>query len=339
MEPGAHPPCAACGDDVHAACRACGYALCRAFLEEGIAEGRAACVRCGGECAVSDPVLAKGSDLEEFVSISSQRGTKRPLPATTAGGRGDPTLAGDGRRRGELPARRGAPRLRGREVRQVLHHLVSQVLPSLPPSPPRITVLADGFAPLAPAARVVACVFGIADPVGAGVILVIRDRIAYLLSAKVNPHMHELKICDFGSAKVLVKGEPNISYICSRYYRAPELIFGATEYTTAIDLWSTGCVMAELLLGQPIFPGESGVDQLVEIIKAASPLQVKFVDGELERLEHNLFIGMLPKNVEDTELTDLFSKNGNIKDLQILRGSQRTSKELAMQCSNWKSKW
>ncbi|MQL94034.1 hypothetical protein Taro_026683, partial [Colocasia esculenta] len=64
-----------------------------------------------------------------------------------------------------------------------------------------------------------------------------------------------------------VKGEPNISYICSRYYRAPELIFGATEYTTAIDIWSVGCVMAELLLGQPLFPGESGVDQLVEIIK------------------------------------------------------------------------
>jgi serine/threonine protein kinase len=83
----------------------------------------------------------------------------------------------------------------------------------------------------------------------------------------VNPHTHQLKICDFGSAKVLVKGEPNISYICSRYYRAPELIFGATEYTTAIDIWSAGCVLAELLSGQPLFPGESAVDQLVEIIK------------------------------------------------------------------------
>ena len=70
--------------------------------------------------------------------------------------------------------------------------------------------------------------------------------------------------------QVLVKGEPNISYICSRYYRAPELIFGATDYTTAIDLWSVGCVMAELLLGQPLFPGESGVDQLVEIIKVCA---------------------------------------------------------------------
>lgn len=83
----------------------------------------------------------------------------------------------------------------------------------------------------------------------------------------VNPHTHQLKICDYGSAKMLVPGEPNISYICSRYYRAPELIFGATVYTTAIDMWSVGCVLAELLLGQPLFPGESGVDQLVEVIK------------------------------------------------------------------------
>ncbi|KAF2308496.1 hypothetical protein GH714_009997 [Hevea brasiliensis] len=72
---------------------------------------------------------------------------------------------------------------------------------------------------------------------------------------------------DIKPQNLLVKGEPNISYICSRYYRAPELIFGATEYTTAIDIWSVGCVLAELLLGQPLFPGESGVDQLVEIIK------------------------------------------------------------------------
>lgn len=49
-----------------------------------------------------------------------------------------------------------------------------------------------------------------------------------------------------------VRGEANISYICSRYYRAPELIFGATEYTTSIDIWSAGCVLAELLLGQVV---------------------------------------------------------------------------------------
>ncbi|KAK7290832.1 hypothetical protein RIF29_05559 [Crotalaria pallida] len=83
----------------------------------------------------------------------------------------------------------------------------------------------------------------------------------------VDPLTHQVKLCDFGSAKILVKGEANISYICSRYYRAPELIFGATEYTTSVDVWSAGCVLAELLIGQPLFPGENQVDQLVEIIK------------------------------------------------------------------------
>ena len=50
----------------------------------------------------------------------------------------------------------------------------------------------------------------------------------------LDPESGVLKLCDFGSAKHLVRGEPNVSYICSRYYRAPELIFGATDYTTNI---------------------------------------------------------------------------------------------------------
>ncbi|KAK8570189.1 hypothetical protein V6N13_002886 [Hibiscus sabdariffa] len=62
---------------------------------------------------------------------------------------------------------------------------------------------------------------------------------------------------------------------------------------------------------------------------ASSPLQVKYADGELERLEHKLFVGMLPKNVSEDEVSALFSKYGTIKDLQILRGSQQTSKGCA----------
>ncbi|KAF9688059.1 hypothetical protein SADUNF_Sadunf02G0157600 [Salix dunnii] len=70
-------------------------------------------------------------------------------------------------------------------------------------------------------------------------------------------------------------------------------------------------------------------DFLFSIRIASSPLQVKYADGELERLEHKLFVGMLPKNVSEAELSDLFSKYGVIKDLQILRGSQQTSKGCA----------
>ncbi|KAI4885174.1 hypothetical protein NFI96_022652, partial [Prochilodus magdalenae] len=52
----------------------------------------------------------------------------------------------------------------------------------------------------------------------------------------LDPETAVLKLCDFGSAKQLVRGEPNVSYICSRYYRAPELIFGATDYTSSIGI-------------------------------------------------------------------------------------------------------
>ncbi|RID40118.1 hypothetical protein BRARA_J00185 [Brassica rapa] len=59
---------------------------------------------------------------------------------------------------------------------------------------------------------------------------------------------------------------------------------------------------------------------------ASSPLQVKYADGEVERLEHKLFVGMLPKNVTEAEVLSLFSKYGTIKDVQILRGSLQTSR-------------
>ena len=95
----------------------------------------------------------------------------------------------------------------------------------------------------------------------------------------VDPSTHRLALCDFGSAKRLVRGEPNIAYICSRYYRAPELCLGATEYTTAVDMWSAGCVIAEMFLGNPLFPGESATDQIVEIIKVLGrPSREMFFD-------------------------------------------------------------
>lgn len=82
----------------------------------------------------------------------------------------------------------------------------------------------------------------------------------------LDPATHRVKLCDFGSAKKLA-GETSIAYICSRYYRAPELIFEATKYSTQIDVWSLGCVVAEFFLGVPVFRGSSSLDQLVEIVK------------------------------------------------------------------------
>ncbi|XP_050430670.1 glycogen synthase kinase-3 alpha-like [Adelges cooleyi] len=77
----------------------------------------------------------------------------------------------------------------------------------------------------------------------------------------VYPETGALKLCDFGSAKDLTDGRPNASYICSRHYRAPELLFGATGYTSAVDVWSAGCVYAELMIGEPAFPGSTTEEQ------------------------------------------------------------------------------
>lgn len=83
----------------------------------------------------------------------------------------------------------------------------------------------------------------------------------------VDPLRHSLKICDLGSAKGNIESEVNVAYICSRYYRAPELVLGCTQYTSAIDIWSAGCVLAEMLLGGPFFPGMNSAQQMMEIAR------------------------------------------------------------------------
>ncbi|CAE7556839.1 gsk3 [Symbiodinium pilosum] len=79
-------------------------------------------------------------------------------------------------------------------------------------------------------------------------------------------HDDVLKICDFGSAKILGQG-PSSNYICSRWWRAPELILGASEYTTSIDWWSCGCIIAEMMAGHPIFTGDSSWGQMYAIVR------------------------------------------------------------------------
>lgn len=70
-----------------------------------------------------------------------------------------------------------------------------------------------------------------------------------------------LKIGDFGLATFLHPNqtEPLTSHVVTLWYRAPELLLGATEYGPAIDMWSTGCILAELFGGKPIMPGRTEV--------------------------------------------------------------------------------
>ncbi|WOL09496.1 hypothetical protein Cni_G18249 [Canna indica] len=116
-----------------------------------------------------------------------------------------------------------------------------------------------------------------------------------LISTSVKPT--EIKVIDFGSA--CMEGRTVYSYIQSRYYRSPEVLLGY-PYTTSIDMWSFGCIVAELFLGLPLFPGASEYDllkRMIEILGGQPPDSLlrdakntsKFFKhvGSIYRLEHD----------------------------------------------------
>ena len=81
----------------------------------------------------------------------------------------------------------------------------------------------------------------------------------------VDPARATLRLCDFGFARMLPpdgRAAALTDYVATRWYRSPELLLASTSYGYEVDVWSIGCIMAELLDGQALFPGESDIDQL-----------------------------------------------------------------------------
>ncbi|XP_058618515.1 cyclin-dependent kinase-like 2 isoform X2 [Onychostoma macrolepis] len=77
-----------------------------------------------------------------------------------------------------------------------------------------------------------------------------------------------VKLCDFGFARTMAAapGEVYTDYVATRWYRAPELLVGDTGYGKAVDVWAVGCLFFEMLTGEPLFPGDSDIDQLHLVI-------------------------------------------------------------------------
>lgn len=88
----------------------------------------------------------------------------------------------------------------------------------------------------------------------------------------------DLKICDFGLARVSDPDHDHTGflteYVATRWYRAPEIMLNSKGYTKAIDVWSVGCILAEMLNNRPLFPGKHYLDQLSLILAVVgSPSQ------------------------------------------------------------------
>src|SRR5436853_741163 len=75
----------------------------------------------------------------------------------------------------------------------------------------------------------------------------------------------DLKVCDFGLARSAASTDDNsgfmTEYVATRWYRAPEIMLTFKEYTKAIDVWSVGCILAEMLSGKPLFPGKDCIEK------------------------------------------------------------------------------
>jgi serine/threonine protein kinase len=74
-----------------------------------------------------------------------------------------------------------------------------------------------------------------------------------------------IKLADFSSARETRSRPPYTEYVSTRWYRAPEVLLGSRDYSNPIDMWALGAIMAELLNLRPLFPGNSGSDQLFKI--------------------------------------------------------------------------
>ncbi|XP_026646154.1 mitogen-activated protein kinase 12 isoform X1 [Zonotrichia albicollis] len=102
----------------------------------------------------------------------------------------------------------------------------------------------------------------------------------------------ELKILDFGLARHT--DSEMTGYVVTRWYRAPEVILNWMHYTQTVDIWSVGCIMAEMITGRPLFKGNDHLDQLTEIMKITGTPTQDFVQ-KLHSQDAKNYIKSLPK--------------------------------------------
>ncbi|XP_023983200.1 mitogen-activated protein kinase 12 isoform X3 [Physeter macrocephalus] len=102
----------------------------------------------------------------------------------------------------------------------------------------------------------------------------------------------ELKILDFGLARQA--DSEMTGYVVTRWYRAPEVILNWMHYTQTVDIWSVGCIMAEMITGKTLFKGSDHLDQLKEIMKVTGTPPAEFVQ-RLQSAEAQNYMKGLPE--------------------------------------------
>ncbi|KAE9599380.1 putative protein-serine/threonine kinase CMGC-CDK-CRK7-CDK9 family [Lupinus albus] len=149
-----------------------------------------------------------------------------------------------------------------------------------------------------------------------------------------------LKIGDFGLATLFqpTQGQPLTSRVVTLWYRPPELLLGATDYGTTVDLWSAGCILAELFVGKPIMPGRTEVEQLHKIFKlCGSPSEEYWKKSKLPHA--TIFKPQQPyKRVVAQTFRDIPSSAKSLLEVLAIEPKDRGTASLALENVFFKTK-
>ena len=108
-----------------------------------------------------------------------------------------------------------------------------------------------------------------------------------------------VKVADFGLARSVASQEEGSNavltdYVATRWYRAPEILLGSTKYSKAVDMWSLGCIIAEMLHGKPTFPGTSTLNQLDRVLELVGRPSAEDVDAIQSNLASTMLDSLPP---------------------------------------------
>jgi len=135
----------------------------------------------------------------------------------------------------------------------------------------------------------------------------------------INSDCH-IRVADFGLARSIaalekMEDEEQVltEYVATRWYRAPEILLASTKYTKGVDMWSVGCILAELLGGKPIFPGSSTMNQLDKIIEVTG----RPTSADIKAMQSTFAVTILESIPQQTAPRSLKSKYMQASDVAL----------------------
>jgi len=144
---------------------------------------------------------------------------------------------------------------------------------------------------------------------------------------------NRLVLADFGSAKFLKDGQIHTTYICSRFYRAPCLILDRNMYSTSIDIWSFGCVLAEFAYGRPLFTGHTQIAVLSKIINIIGMATIDDIVNMPSSYNEDIKLADNYVNYTKKSWSKVFTRTINDKSINTSYGNNY--EEILDACLQW----